>query len=75
MRETRCWRIENAEGQRVTARRTLRECRELLEKYVTEPPSFPGWSEGPYTIVRIIKRHVTTFRPRATPSGGDPHVR
>lgn len=57
------WEIRNADGGRVTARATLRQCREILDKYATDPPS-THWQNGPYTIWRVTEERRLTHRPR-----------
>jgi hypothetical protein len=60
------WQIRNRHDECFCQRGTLRECRELLAKYATEPPTFKGWSDGPYTIWRVTEKRRLTHRPRPT---------
>jgi hypothetical protein len=67
------WEIRNKYGDKVCSRGTLRACRELIAKYATEPPTFSGWSNGPYSIWRCSAewRCTPRLQPRHSPGADD----
>jgi hypothetical protein len=62
--------IRNVHGEVVCGRSTEAECRRLLAKYVTKPVTYPGWSAGPYSVVKITWEHRFEYRPKAAQSEG-----
>ncbi len=60
----RLYRIVNRNGEHVCERGSKKACIDLLKEHVTDPPTFPGWSNAPYYVLRVETAHVLTFRPR-----------
>jgi hypothetical protein len=64
----RIYRITNRHGEKVCERGSKRACIDLLRKHVTSPPTFTGWSEAPYYVLRVETTCVRVFK--AVPTKG-----
>lgn len=65
MRPAIHYEIRDVDDCRVCGRATLAACRRLLAQFVTNPPTFEHWRNGPYYVVKVTVEHKFTHRPKA----------